>query len=110
MLILLQILRLLVFTLIMILMMRYYKRIFVLDDAISFQNVLVSNIAECDKNTMTPKRRVEKYKKYNPEKRRQGQSRRGISQMVIRQKNCDTAENSNPASHQGNNTSQEYEK
>ena len=109
MLILLQILRLLVFTLIMILMMRYYKRIFVLDDAISFQNVLVSNIAECDKSTMTPNRRVAKYKKYNGERRRQGQSKRGISQMVIRQKNGDTAQNSNPASHQGNN-SQEYEK
>ena len=43
------------------------------------------------------------------ERRRQGQSRLGIFQMVIRQKNGDTAENSNQASHQGNN-SQEYEK
>ena len=45
---------------------------------------------------MTPNTRVEKYKKYKGERRRQGQSRRGISEMVIWQKNGDTAENIQP--------------
>ena len=46
---------------------------------------------------MTQNTRVEKYKKYKGERRRQGQSRGGISEMVIWQKNCDTAEKLQPS-------------